>query len=365
MKFIKTTCYLPLLLGLLIFPHLLQAETKSDLRASYILRPDDVVKMSVYEEKDLDSLVTILKAGQATFPLIGSLEIGGLSLNEASEEIRKRYAADYIRYPKVTLTVTEYATEFVSVIGQVKQPGNGTVPIPQVGFLDVGAALATVGGISETADPENIHLVTEDGTTRVLTYASIQGDLGRLKMNSGDKLIVNENEFARATVEVIGDVKKPGRYPVNKTGQMSLVSALATAGGLGPEADVLKIDVIISGKTTSYSYKEIQTGAAGRVVVKGGDSVRVPQSPFYNTTITILGEVKNAGAIALPLDGKLDLMKAIAMAGGFTELADLKKVSVTRGQRKTVYDVRKLGEKGRAAIELKPNDVVNVSQRWF
>ena len=365
MKFIKTTCYLPLLLGLLIFPHLLQAETNSDLRASYILRPDDVVKMSVYEEKDLDSLVTILKAGQATFPLIGSLKIGGLSLNEASEEIRKRYAADYIRYPKVTLTVTEYATEFVSVIGQVKQPGNGTVPIPQVGFLDVGAALATVGGISETADPENIHLVTEDGTTRVLTYASIQGDLGRLKMNSGDKLIVNENEFARATVEVIGDVKKPGRYPVNKTGQMSLVSALATAGGLGPEADVLKIDVIISGKTTSYSYKEIQTGAAGQVVVKGGDSVRVPPSPFFNTTITILGEVKSAGAIALPLDGKLDLMKAIAMAGGFTELADLKKVSVTRGQRKTVYDVRKLGEKGRAAIELKPNDVVNVSQRWF
>ena len=363
MKFIKTTCYLPLLLGLLIFPHLLQAEDKSDLRASYILRSDDVVKMSVYEEKDLDSVVTILKAGQATFPLIGSLAIGGLSLNEASEEIRKRYAADYIRYPKVTLTVTEYATEFVSVIGQVKEPGNGQVPIPQVGFLDVGSALATMGGISVTADPKNIHLVTEDGTTRVLTYASIQGDLGRLKMKVGDKLIVNENEFARATVEVIGDVKKPGRYPVDKTGQMSLVSALATAGGLGPEADVLKIDVIISGKTTSYSYKEIQTGEAGRVVVKGGDSVRVPQSPFFNTTI--LGEVKSAGAIALPLDGKLDLMKAIAMAGGFTELADLKKVSVTRGQVKTVYDVRKLGEKGRAAIELKPNDVVNVSQRWF
>jgi polysaccharide export outer membrane protein len=362
---IKSTRYLSLLLGLLIFPNLSQAQAKADLRSTYILRADDVVKVSVYEEPDLAAEVKILKSGQAVFHLIESVEIGGLSLIDASEEIRKRYEADYIRYPKVTLTVVDYAKEHVSVIGQVKEPGNGKVPIPDDG-IDVGAALATVGGISETADPLNIQLITAAGQTRVLTYAAIQGDSGRIEMKSGDKLIVNENKFARDSVAVIGVVQKPGRFLVSKTsGQMNLAAALASAGGLAPEADVLKIDVTISGKTRSYPYAAIQTGQAGQLILRGGDSVMVPKSPFFNTTITILGQVKNAGAIAFPLNGEFNLLTAIAMAGGATELADLKKVSVTRGQRRILYDVRKSGGDGLAAVKLRPNDVINIPERWY
>ena len=91
----------------------------------------------------------------------------------------------------------------------------------------------------------------------------------------------------------------------------------------------------------------------------------VPKSPFFNTTITILGQVKNAGAIAFPLNGEFNLLTAIAMAGGPTELADLKKVSVTRDQRRTLYDVRKSGGDGIAAVKLRPNDVINIPERWY
>jgi len=378
MNLLKKTCNLPLLLALLAFPHLgqaqaeaqvqpqvqAQAQPQADLRESYVLRANDVVKLSVYEEIDLNSVVTILKTGQAAFPLIGSFTIEGLSLREASEEIRSRYAADYLRYPKVTLTVSEYATEFATVIGQVTKPG--TVPIPQIGSLDVGSALATVGGITEMADPENIQLITADGKVQVLSHDSIQGDAGRIIMKSGDKLIVNESLFSRSTVSVIGFVNKPDSYPIPKSGKMDLTSALATAGGLAPEADILKINVITSdGVTRSYSYQEIQAGAAGRIPLQGGDSVVVSKSPFVNMTVTILGQVKNSGALAFPLNGDFDLMTAIAMAGGFTQLADLKKVSVTRAQNKTVYDVRKLVGNGNAAIKLQPNDIISVAERWF
>ena len=366
MKLIKKISYFPLLLGSLIVPHLLpaqeEAEAQPDLRESYILRANDIVKLSVYEELELDSDVTILKSGEAVFPLIDSVIIGGLSLTEASTEILGRYAK-YIRYPKITLTVSEYATEFASVIGQVTKPGQ--VPIPQAGDLDVGSALASVGGITEMADPSNIQLIKASGKVQILSHDSIQGVAGRIVMKSGDKLIVNENLFARSSVSVIGFVKNPDTYPIPKSGKMDLASALATAGGLGPEADILKISVTSNGVASSFSYKDIQFGSAGRLPLKGGDRVVVPKSPFVNTTVTILGQVKNSGAIAFPLSGDFDLLTAIAMAGGFTEVANQKKVSVTRGQNKTVYDLNKLAEKGSAAIKLQPNDVISIAERWF
>ena len=367
MKLIKKISYFPLLLGSLIVPHLLQAqeeaEAQPDLRESYILRANDIVKLSVYEELELDSDVTILKTGEAVFPLIDSVTIGGLSLTEASAEILQRYAK-YIRYPKITLTVAKYATEFASVIGQVTKPGE--VPIPQTGDLDVGSALASAGGITEMADPKNIQLIKASGEVQILSHDSIQGVAGRIVMKSGDKLIVNESLFARSSVSVIGFVNNPATYPIPKSGRMDLASALATAGGLGPQADILKINVITSnGVTRSFSYKDIQFGSAGRVPLKGGDRVVVPKSPFVNTTVTILGQVKNSGAIAFPLSGDFDLMTAIAMAGGFTEVANQRKVSVTRGQNKTVYDLKKLAESGSAAIKLQPNDVISIAERWF
>jgi len=344
-------------------PAIAQESESVNLRESYTLRPNDLVALSVYEEPDLSTSVTIQRTGRASFPLIGSVQIGGLGLEKAASQIKDLYAAKYIRNPQVTLTVTAYATDFVHVIGQVKQPG--PVPIPPLGNLDLGAALATAGGITETADPENIQLITADGASRVLTLVGIQGEAGRFVLKSGDRLIVNESPFARAAVTVIGEVKKPGPVAIPPSGNLDLASALATAGGLGPEADTSRIKVIsTSGKTSSYAYQAIQSGTAGRMALGRGDRVVVPKSPFVNTTVTILGQVKNPGAIALPIDGRLDLMTAIAMAGGFTDLANKKKVSVIRLGRKTILDINKLSELP-GPIMLAPNDIVSVGERFF
>ena len=61
---------------------------KAGLREAYVLRPNDVVELSVYEEPDLTKIATILKTGEASFPLIGSVNLEGLSLGEAAEKIR-------------------------------------------------------------------------------------------------------------------------------------------------------------------------------------------------------------------------------------------------------------------------------------
>ena len=130
----KTFFSLPIALAFLLGPSAFLVAQEEDgananLREAYVLRPNDVVELSVYEEPDLAKIATILKTGEASFPLIGAVNLKGLSLGKASEKIRALYAADYIRYPRVNLSVSEYAVDYVNVIGMVTTPGK--IPIPQ------------------------------------------------------------------------------------------------------------------------------------------------------------------------------------------------------------------------------------------
>lgn len=91
----------------------LQAETdKAD--PTYVLKPNDVVILSVFEEVDLSTQTRILQTGEAAFPLIGPVRIGGLSVRAATAHLRELYSADYLVDPKITLTLAEYAQQHVS-----------------------------------------------------------------------------------------------------------------------------------------------------------------------------------------------------------------------------------------------------------
>ncbi len=246
--------------------------------ATYILRPNDTIRLAVYEEPDLSVQVRILKTGQASFPLIGSVEVGGLSVVAAASKIRELYAKDYLVDPKLTLTVDEYATEFISVIGAVKNPGQ--IPMPVSGRLDLASAMATAGGLAENADAKGIQLVRAAGTISNLSMSSISGASGRIQLAAGDRLIVN-------------------------------------------------------------------------------------QSVFVGKSLTVLGQVAKPGPLAFPLNGRLDLVNAIAMAGGLTELANPKKVTISRRGNVTIVDFKAVSQRGDRPFLLQPDDVVTVAERLF
>ena len=246
--------------------------------ATYILRPNDTIRLAVYEEPDLSVQVRILKTGQASFPLIGSVEVGGLSVVAAASKIRELYAKDYLVDPKLTLTVDEYATEFISVIGAVKNPGQ--IPMPVSGRLDLASAMATAGGLAENADANGIQLVRATGTISNLSMSSISGASGRIQLAAGDRLIVN-------------------------------------------------------------------------------------QSAFVGKSLTVLGQVAKPGPLAFPLNGRLDLVNAIAMAGGLTELANPKKVTISRRGNVTIVDFKAVSQRGDRPFLLQPDDVVTVAERLF
>ena len=338
---------------------------KAGLREAYVLRPNDVVELSVYEEPDLTKIATILKTGEASFPLIGSVKLEGLSLGEAAEKIRALYAADYIRYPRVNLSVSEYAVDFVNVIGMVASPGK--VPIPQFGQLDLRGALANAGGLTPLADREKIVFKSAAGVIKEYSYNFIREKGDTVVLKSGDQLVVSESPFAGKSILISGEVSSPGSFPIPVDGRLDLASALALAGGLGAEADPTAIRLIRAGGTTSsYSYEAIQKGAAGKMVLKGGDRIDVAKSRFVNSVVSVMGQVKKPGLIKFPLDGRLDIFRAIAMAGGATELANLKKIVLSRpGEEPKTYNLPKLRENKAQPLWLFPNDEVKVTERWF
>lgn len=247
--------------------------------STYVLRPNDIIRLDVYEEPDLSGAVRILKTGHASFPLIGSLEISGLSVSAAAAKIRDLYAKDYLVDPKLTLTVQEYATDYISVIGAVRNAGQ--MPLPVSGHIDLAAAMATAGGLAETADANSIMLVRASGATSTFSMSSItNGPNGRIKLEAGDRIIVNQSAYVGKSLTILGQVRRQGPLPFPVNGRLDLVTAIAYAGGLTELANPKKITLNRKGRIIILDYKEISQRGDKPFLLLPDDIVNVPERLF-------------------------------------------------------------------------------------
>ena len=244
----------------------------------YVFKAGDGVSLKVYNEPDLATETRILKSGEVSFPLIGKVILEGLSVTEGTAIIYELYNKDYLVKPKLTLTVSEYAPEYIDVLGAVQTAGR--VKLPAVGQLDLASVIAMVGGFTEEADRSSITVMS-----------------------------------------AAGEVKR-------------------------------------------YSGTQAAEAALQRVILAAGDRVIVGKSAYIGRTFTVLGEVKKEGPLAFPLNGKLDLVTAIALAGGLTDLAKQNKVTVRRGKETVLIDYEALSRAGRS-FAMQPGDIVTVPRRIF
>jgi len=171
--------------------------------------------------------------------------------------------------------------------------------------------------------------------------------------------------YGQQLIAVLGSIKTPGNIPLPASGSIDLASALALAGGLHEDADTSSISIIRAGGASSVFTKDQVLSGGAAVKLGPGDRVVVGQSRFIGKTVTILGKVMRPGPVEFPVDGGLDLVGAISRAGGFHELANMKKVTVNRNGKVHVIDVRKLSESGTEGFKLVPGDVVSVPERVF
>ena len=126
----------------------------SSAPTDYKIRPLDLVDIRVFQEDDLTMTNKVSQAGTLTFPLIGSVKVSGLRVQEAEQLITDKLKDGYIKNPQVTILVKEYAARRVSVLGEVKKPG--TVEIPPEEALTLLQAVAYAGGFQNVAKTDEV-----------------------------------------------------------------------------------------------------------------------------------------------------------------------------------------------------------------
>ncbi|NWF91207.1 MAG: polysaccharide biosynthesis/export family protein [Ignavibacteriaceae bacterium] len=252
---------------------------------SYVLNPEDVLSISVWERPDLSRTVTVRAGGAITFPPLGDVQAAGLSPAGLARYLEERLT-DLLRGPvQVTIEMVAFNSRRITVSGAVTAPGRYSFEqIP--GILE---ALGAAGGLGATADLGRVQIFRKVGEQQTvltvdLTDALQTGDFGSLPpLVPGDVIYVPAvggpwGELGRAAY-VIGEVARPGAYAVG-TG-LDLVKVLSLAGGPGPGADLEHVRIVgrdPKGKSFVAEVDVERYLEAGRsdFIVQPGDAIGVP-----------------------------------------------------------------------------------------
>ena len=143
------------------------------------------------------------------------------------------------------------------------------------------------------------------------------------------KISVIITSYATKNVIVSGAVVNPGGVPYPDEGTISLAQAIAASGGITPLGDTNRITIVRKkgGSTVATMNK------AGTLELLPGDTALVHMLPLEDQvlpTATIAGEVNRGGEIQLPASGKIDILSAIAKAGGLSRVANKKEATLRR-----------------------------------
>jgi len=187
------------------------------------------------------------------------------------------------------------------------------------------------------------------------------------------EVIVFIEDYHTRQVSVIGEANTPGKYSMSTEKDMTLLEAIAMAGGFTKDADINRAKVMRledgEKKTIDINVKDItEKGLKEKdIILKPDDVVFIPKSFFFSVT----GEVKNPGKFNMPTEREITLLEAIAMSGGFTKDADVNRTKVMRienGEKTTVpvmvKDITERGQKDKDIV-LKPDDIIFIPKRSF
>jgi protein involved in polysaccharide export with SLBB domain len=174
-----------------------QAQSTSTLD-NYILSPNDIVLVKVFEDPDLDSQHRISQDGTINLPLIGVVQISGRTVTQAANTIRERLLRGYLRNPQVRVNVIQYASRRITILGQVQKPGSYLLPNEE--RVDLLQAIAMAGGFTRLADEGRVlvrrNVNGVETILKVNAHAETKNSSSQLfEVQPDDKITVGERIF--------------------------------------------------------------------------------------------------------------------------------------------------------------------------
>jgi polysaccharide export outer membrane protein len=286
--------------------------------SGYVLGPDDQILIRALEGLDLaDKPVLIGANGNITLPLIGRVKAAGLTVEQLETELTSRLKA-YVLEPQISVTVTEFRSQPVSVLGAVTTPGivqlRGRKTLYEVLSLSGGPRETAGSTVSITRRRENGELTLPGATldsTGQFSTAQVEmreildgsNPAANIEIKPNDVISVSQGN-AR-TVYVVGDVQHSGAFNLGAQSTMSVLSALSMAGGLGRTAKGEKARIFRPGadpqkhEEIAVNIKQILGGKAEDIGLRPGDILVIPTSSRKTFAVLATGTLSGAVSAAI------------------------------------------------------------------
>lgn len=255
-----------------------------------LMHAGDKIKIEVYGEPDLSRTFTVDTAGKINYPLLGEIYVEGLSLDELKAYLFEKLGTDYIVNPQIDITYVESPNKSVAILGHVKAPGNYILTSRST----LVRMLSQIGGFLPEASTSNVKVVRTDRNGKkfpslVDVERIMSGEAEDFPLEPGDLIYVERLRRTLKTekelepfVTVMGQVSRAGNYTYIPG--MSLVRAIAQAGGFLPTASVNNVRIVrtVDGreKVTVVNAGRIMAGQAEDFKLEENDLVVVQESFF-------------------------------------------------------------------------------------
>jgi polysaccharide export outer membrane protein len=258
-------------------------EAKDTFVRAYRVGPGDLLEIKVFEVDQLSQTVRVSEDGSITLPLLGRVVVEGLTQEGAVQKLTGLLQAKYVKNPQVTIFIKEYKNQQVAVIGAVENAGSYEL----VGRKNLLQIISMAGGFTEAAG-NDIFILREgpDGQTRTIAI-----DLKDLTINANPALnvpiepndVINVPADREIRVFVMGRVTKPGAVTFKLSAGVTLLQAIADAGGLAEGAKesgvtITRKDGAGNEQKIKVNLKDILKGKKKDLKLQEGDVVYVPES---------------------------------------------------------------------------------------
>ncbi len=264
-------------------PGSLLADSSAPSASDAPIGPRDFIEVKVFQDPNLNTKMTVTDDGRITMPLIGKVDVSGLTPSEVEARVKSMLEAKYINKADVTVSVLEAGSKPISVIGAVMRPGR----IGITGNISLIQAITQAGGLA-TGYGRSLYVLrtAANGMTEQIAI-----DIDDLMVNGNPDLnlplrandVINVPIDSSITVYVLGEVMHPGSVQFRRSQTPTLLQTLAAAGGPTDRASkrvILKRVVAGVEKTFHYDFKKIIDGRQNDVVLLDGDRIVFAESFF-------------------------------------------------------------------------------------
>jgi len=274
-------------------------QTRNGQLSDYLLGPgDEIVIMAIEAEEITNKPIRIGVGGDITLPMVGRVRASGVMVQELESEISKRLKM-YVREPQVSISVTQFRSQPVIVIGAVAKPGvvqlEGRKTLVEVLSLAGGTLPEASSKISITRTKEAGALpagspAPEGASSHLVSEVDIRSIIDGSRPEQNIQILPHDLITVRRApiVYAIGQVSKQGGYVLQEKEHTSILQLIAMAGGLGPLANAKAARIIrpVPGSTrieVPVNVKDIMAGKAKDQLLQAEDILYVPDSYVKST----------------------------------------------------------------------------------